>query len=93
MVEMATRVIGAVTRLAEENEGKCILLVSHGGAMRAVRCLAAGDAPENTQNHKNVENASVSIYHFEDGRLTAVRENITEHLYKGEGATANPGLY
>ena len=90
--DLYARVRDAVLRLAEQNEGKCILLVSHGGAIRTLRCMAAGDEPKNAQNYPNMPNGAISVYRYEGGALTALAEEITAHLTDSDAA-AKPALY
>ncbi len=91
--ELYARISGAITRLARENEGKCIMLVSHGGAVRTARCMAAGDGPQHAQHYPSSENAAISIYCFENDRLTLLQENITAHLKLPDTPSAPPQLY
>jgi broad specificity phosphatase PhoE len=41
--ELTDRVLGAVQRIAAAHEGETVLVVTHGGAIRALRRHAAGD--------------------------------------------------
>jgi broad specificity phosphatase PhoE len=63
--EHAARVLQAVERIARKNLGHRILIVSHGGSLRAIRSHAT-DEP-----HHPLENCAVFELHFRDDRLTA----------------------
>ena len=48
--QLAKRVVGAVERIAEAHPDENVLVVSHGGAIRALRRHAAGDPGESLEN-------------------------------------------
>jgi broad specificity phosphatase PhoE len=60
-----TRVLAAVERIARLHPGQRILIVTHGGTMRALRSHVSGE-PEHP-----VENCGVLELHFRDDRLTS----------------------
>ena len=57
------RVLQAVERIARDNLGRRILLVSHGGTMRALRGHVSGEP------HHPIPNCGVLELHFRDDRL------------------------
>jgi broad specificity phosphatase PhoE len=57
------RVLATVERIAREHAGSRLLIVSHGGTMRALRSLAS-DEP-----HHPIANCGVIELHFRDDRL------------------------
>ncbi|HZT16559.1 MAG TPA: histidine phosphatase family protein [Gaiellaceae bacterium] len=61
----AARVLAAVERIARDHAGARILMVTHGGTMRALHTHAA-DAPV-----ERYENCGVVELHFRDDRLTS----------------------
>ena len=48
--ELTDRVVGAVERIAGAHEGETVLLVTHGGAIRALRRHAGGDPGDPVEN-------------------------------------------
>ena len=92
---MQERIVAAVRRIAADHPGEHILLVIHGGTMRALLAAAEGvDFGEFRQTHGGVENGSVVSIAVEDGVLTrpdaplahldwAAVEDYT-NKYKGE---------
>ena len=48
--ELAERVVPAVESIAERHPGELVLVVTHGGAIRALRRHAAGDPGESLEN-------------------------------------------
>lgn len=68
--EMGERVVGAILRLAGEHPGERILVVSHGGAIRALHAAAAGiDIATFRRLRPVVQNARVTSILVENGRL------------------------
>jgi broad specificity phosphatase PhoE len=69
--QMSTRVVAAVSRIAGDHEGATILIVSHGGPIRAIHGAALGIDVEAYRRIRPVEpNARLSAVCSEDGRLT-----------------------
>jgi broad specificity phosphatase PhoE len=69
--DMSARVLAAVARLARAHPGGSILLVSHGGPIRAVHAAAAGmDANTYRRTGRVEPNARLSAVTVEDGRIT-----------------------
>lgn len=80
VAEVYERVTSAVTRIAEENDGKTVLIASHWTPILCMICRALerplaeiGQCPEPV-------NASIQIIRFEQGRFCPERLNITDHL-------------
>jgi len=70
--EMGARVVDTVLRLAESHAGQTILIVSHGGSIRACRATAAGlsYAGSRVSPIGGMDNCEVAELHVADGRLT-----------------------
>jgi broad specificity phosphatase PhoE len=69
--QMSTRVLSGVERIAADHEGGRVLIVSHGGPIRAIHGSALGMNVEAYRRIRPVEpNARLSAVCFEDGRLT-----------------------
>jgi broad specificity phosphatase PhoE len=69
--EMSRRVLADVERIATNHEGGRILIVSHGGPIRAIHGAALGMDVEAYRRIRPVEpNARLSAVWVEDGRLT-----------------------
>jgi broad specificity phosphatase PhoE len=68
---MADRVLRAVRSIAESHGDGHVLVVSHGGPIRAVHAAAAGMTVQDYRRLKPVEpNARLSMVAVENGRLT-----------------------
>lgn len=67
---MAARVLEAVRTIAVAHEGGEVLVVSHGGPIRALRALAAGlDYPRDRRSAARSENCEVLPIAVEDGTI------------------------
>ena len=68
--EMAARVLEAIRSIAAEHVGEEILVVSHGGPMRALKALAAGlDYPGERRLVPYTANCEVCAIAVEDGTI------------------------
>ena len=69
--EMSARVLDAVGEVARDHEGGRVLIVSHGGPIRAIHAAALGIEVEAYRRIRPVEpNARLSAVCVKDGRLT-----------------------
>ncbi len=69
--QMTARVLDAVFRLARDHEGGRVLIVSHGGPIRAIHASALGLEVHAYRRLRPVEpNARLSAVCYADGRLT-----------------------
>jgi probable phosphoglycerate mutase len=69
--EMGERVVAAVLRLAARHPGETVLIVTHGGSIRACRATAAGldYAASRVSAVGSMANCEVAELHVADGRL------------------------
>ena len=69
--EMGERVVAAVLRLATRHPGQTVLIVTHGGSIRACRATAAGldYAASRVSAIGSMANCEVTELHVADGRL------------------------
>ena len=75
------RILGALTRIARQNEGKTVLIVSHGAAIRSF--FAAISGLENEEANKRIDypsNASYSVARFDGERFIAIEYSHDSHL-------------
>jgi broad specificity phosphatase PhoE len=69
--QLSERVVGAVMTIAARHPGGRVLLVAHGGSVRAVHAAALGVDVHRYRRIQRVEpNATLSAVCVEDGRLT-----------------------
>ena len=69
--DMSARVLAALTGVAESHPGAEVLVVSHGGPIRAIQAAAAGmDVHAYRKQHRVEPNARLSKVAVENGRIT-----------------------
>jgi broad specificity phosphatase PhoE len=69
--DMAKRVLAAVLRIADAHPGEEVLVVSHGGPIRAIHAVAAGMDLHEYRRLKRVQgNAALSRVAVEGGRIS-----------------------
>jgi probable phosphoglycerate mutase len=69
--QMGARVVATVLRIAERHAGETLLIVTHGGSIRACRATAAGleYAASRVSAIGSMGNCEVAELHIADGRL------------------------
>ena len=83
--ELRGRVVKAIGRITRENDGGRVLIVAHGGSIRAVHAAALGVDVHTYRRIQRVEpNATLSAVCVEDGRLTELcrTEDLDEFLVR-----------
>ena len=78
--EVMARVSRCILSIAEENEGKTVALVSHGGAIRQLLRFVLNLSYEDFAKAPALSNASISVIEYENGVFRLVCANETEHL-------------
>lgn len=85
--ELSERVLSAIQRIAGENDGGRVLVVAHGGTIRAVHAAALGLDIHTYRRIQRVEpNATLSAVCVDDGRLTALcrTEDLDDFLIRDQ---------
>lgn len=80
--EVIVRAARIFEKIAAENEGKTVLVTTHGGMIRSIRCHWLGIPLEEMKNLRHVSNASITVAHYDNGSRTAelVQVGYDEHL-------------
>ena len=78
--EMSERVRRAVTEIAEENDGRTVVIVSHGTPIRSLVSLFNGKDVSEMKNIPWVTNASVTEVEYKDGAFTLIATGVDGHL-------------
>ena len=78
--ELQVRIDSALRKIAAENDGKTVVIASHGGAIRTMQCLFENVPIEDMRKVPWTPNASVSEVNYENGKYTPVRLGYTGHL-------------
>jgi broad specificity phosphatase PhoE len=85
--QMSERVLAAIHRIAKANAGGRVLVVAHGGSIRAVHAAALGLDVHSYRRIQRVEpNATLSAVCIEDGRLTELcaTDELDEFLIRDQ---------
>jgi broad specificity phosphatase PhoE len=85
--QLSERVVAAIRRIAADHDGDRVLVVAHGGSIRAVHAAALGvDIHTYRRIHRVEPNASLSAVCVEDGRLTELcrTEDLDEFLVEDQ---------
>ena len=81
--ELIARAARAMVCIAAENEGKTVLVSTHGGFIRCLRCALLGVALDEVKNVPHVANASVSVCEYENGEGRFTLVGYKDHLTNG----------
>jgi broad specificity phosphatase PhoE len=85
--QLAARVLNATERIAAAHDGSRVLVVAHGGTIRAIHAAALGVDVHTYRRIQRVEpNATLSAVCLEDGRLTELcrTEDLDKFLVRDQ---------
>jgi broad specificity phosphatase PhoE len=85
--QLGERVVRAVQRIAKEHDGQRVLIVAHGGTIRAIHAAALGIDVHTYRRIQRVEpNATLSAVCVDDARLTELcrTEDLDEFLIRDQ---------
>lgn len=88
VAQCGQRIMGAVTRIAEENPDKTVLVATHASPVRIMQGLVQTGGFDGIKDIPWPSNASVTVFTFEHGKWHSVAFSLDEHL--GELRTALP---
>ncbi len=74
------RLLGCVENIAQEQDGKTVLVCSHALCCRLFAALAATGRLEDVTAHRPPDNAAYSVYAYENGTVRPLLQNHTAHL-------------
>ena len=78
--EAQSRMLKTVQKLAEENEGKTLLIATHGTVLRALYCEWSGIPLAELKGVTIAPNASLSVARYEDGKGEFLSYGYDEYL-------------
>ena len=87
-VAFSKRIISAMTLIANENDGKTVLVAVHATPIRVMQCICKNIAIEKAKDVEWVANASISVIEYDKGNWTMTLESYDEHM--GEYRTKLP---
>ena len=80
VAELYERIVKFVCELAEQNDGKTILLASHATPVRAIDCFSHGWGAERIGEVQFVRNSALSFFEYENGAIRPVKVDVVDHL-------------
>lgn len=80
MAECYERIVNEVKKLAGSNDGKTIVIVSHGCVLRNLMCYLKGLPHEKLGSLSYMENTGVTLVQYDKNAFAIVRENDSSHL-------------
>ena len=78
--DMLNRALPAVEKIIAENDGKTVLIATHGGVIRALRAFWLGISLEEIGSVPHVPNASVTVAECGGDKVTFTQIGYTDHL-------------
>jgi broad specificity phosphatase PhoE len=78
--EMLERALLAVQEIVEKNEGKTVVIATHGGVIRALRTVWEGIPLERMAEICHVPNASVTVVRYEREVATLIQTGYCDYL-------------
>lgn len=79
-LELQERFAKELVRIAEENDGKTVMIATHAGAIRAMSCIWLGLDISESKNITWVSNASVTDVTYDNGKWILGTIGYDEHL-------------
>lgn len=80
LIERSAR---AMARLAEKYEEKTVLVATHGGFIRCLRCALLGVSLDEVKDIPHVPNASITVAEYEKGKGTITLVGYADYLRDG----------
>ena len=82
------RVSKCVGEIAEENDGKTVLIATHAGAIRVFTAFAKGYSRTESGATKGCDNAAINVFGWDGGKAFPIELNIVSHLAAQSSAVA-----
>lgn len=86
--ELGQRIMSTLTRIAEANDGKTVLVATHATPIRVMQSLVETGGLDEMKDIPWVTNASVTLMEYTDGKWECIAVSMDKHL--GELRTALP---
>ena len=78
--DMSKRAIPVFERIAKENDGKTVVVATHGGVIRVATCYFRGLDVYRVKDIPICPNASLMIVNFENGKFSIEKESFSSFL-------------
>ena len=79
-IEAQQRSLETIARIAAENEGKTVVVGTHGGIVRALQVAWLGMSMAQMQEIPYVPNCAVTVVNYENGKAEIVLSGYADHL-------------
>lgn len=86
--DLRKRVFGVATEVAENNDGKTVVIATHATPIRVMQTYVQMGSLEKMNDIPWVSNASVSVFEYDNGKWTCKAVSMDKHL--GDLVTALP---
>ena len=80
VVQLGKRVITALTQIADENDGKTVVIATHATPIRAMQSFIQSGNFDKMENISWVTNASITVLEYENNNWKIVDIGLDEHL-------------
>lgn len=80
VVELSERIYRTVLKIAEENDGKTVLIATHATPVRVMECICRQLPIAEMKNISWVSNASVTELQYDSGNWKIIKCGYDEHL-------------
>lgn len=87
--ELMARAISAFSEMAKKNEGKCVLVATHGGLIKALMCAWQNIDISKIEEIKVVNNASVTEVIYDNGKAEFLKTGYDDYLANKTDFTEN----
>lgn len=84
------RIVPHICEIAKKHDGQTVICATHATVVRAFDSYARGYTKYETGKISFPHNASINIYSYEEGHVSILQTNITEHL--GDMITSLPPI-
>lgn len=78
--QLGERVMSALTKIAEENNGKTVVIASHATPIRVAQSIIQTGGLDEMKNIPWVSNASVTVFEYENNSFEVVKISEDAHL-------------
>lgn len=89
MVEFQDRLIAEVRKIAEENIGKTVCIVTHGTAIKALQCCFRSCSLEEMLKIPWQDNTAVTVIEYEEDVFRVIEEGDASHLGRENSTLQN----
>ena len=78
--QLGDRIMSALTKIAEENEGKTVAVATHATPIRVAQSIIKSGTVEEMENIPWVSNASVTVFEYNNNEWKIIAVSKDEHL-------------